>query len=76
MAVDRHLVANLLQLNGLDEYKPFRDYLAERQKRWAEQCFEQRDEVSLRHAQGRVQELNELLELLANAPVLADKYRG
>ena len=74
--VDKALVANLLMINGSDEFKAFRGYINDLQREWVDQCMSMRDEVPLRFAQGRAQQLSEIIELLAQAPVLADKYRG
>lgn len=74
--VDKALTANLLMINGSDEFKAFREYLKDQQQTWIDQCVSQKDEVSLRFAQGRAQMMKDILELLAQAPALADKYRG
>ena len=75
MAVDKALVANLLIINGASEFKPFRDWLKEKREFWRDATEAQQD-TALYRAQGRAQMLKEILELLAQAPSLADKYRG
>lgn len=76
MAVDRFLVANLLHINGLDEFSPFRKWLQDQLDNWRDQCVTQKDAEYLRQAQGRAQAYKEILDLLAKAPALADKQRG
>lgn len=75
MAVDKSLVANLLHINGLDEYKPFRQWLQAQRERWRD-ATESGTDVALYRAQGRAQMLKEILDLMAQAPTLAEKYRG
>ena len=75
MAVDKQLVSNLLAINGLDEFKPFREWLQRQRDFWRDATEAQSDLVLYR-AQGRAQMLKEIQELLAQAPTLADKYRG
>ena len=76
MAVDRPLVAALLKINGLDEFAPFRQWLQQQRDNWRDALESQKDEVSLRQAQGRAQQLKEILELLEKAPELARKFGG
>ena len=75
MAVDKALVANLLMINGASEFEAFRDWLQEKRDFWRDATEAQQD-VALYRAQGRAQMLKEIQELLAQAPSLADKYRG
>ena len=75
MAVDKALVANLLAINGLSEFAPFRNWLQERRDFWRDATEAQAD-IALYRAQGRAQMLKEIQELLAQGPALADKYRG
>ena len=75
MAVDKALVANLLAINGLPEFAPFRSWLQERRDYWRDATEAQVD-VALYRAQGRAQMVKEIQELLAQGPTLADKYRG
>lgn len=75
MAVEKQLVANLLALNGLDEYQPFRQWLQFQRERWRD-ATESGADVALYRAQGRAQMLKEILDLMAQAPTLAEKYRG
>lgn len=74
-AVDKALVANLLAINGLDEFKPFRDWLQKQRDIWRD-ATEAQSDLPLYRAQGRAQMVKEIQELLAQAPALADKYRG
>lgn len=76
MAVDRFLVANLLHINGLGEFSPFRKWLQDQRDAWRDACETQKDVDLLRQAQGRSQAYKEILDLLAKAPALADKQRG
>lgn len=73
--VDKPLVANLLMLHGAPEFEPFRRWLQEKRDYWRDATESQTD-VTLYRAQGRAQMLKEIQELLAQAPTLADKYRG
>ena len=75
MAVDKALVANLLMINGASEFEPFRKWLQDKRDFWRDATEAQQD-VALYRAQGRAQMLKEIQELLAQAPSLADKYRG
>ena len=75
VAVDRALVANLLMINGASEFEAFRSWLQEKRDFWRDTTEAQQD-TALYRAQGRAQMLKEILELLAQAPSLADKYRG
>jgi len=75
VAVDKALVANLLIINGASEFEAFRDWLKEKREFWRDATEAQQD-TALYRAQGRAQMLKEILELLAQAPSLADKYRG
>jgi hypothetical protein len=76
VAVDRFLVANLLQINGLDEFAPLRKWLQEQRMNALEILEGQKEVETLYRAQGKAQAYKEILELLAKAPTLADKYRG
>lgn len=76
MAVDRFLAANLLHINGLDEFSPFRNWLQEQRDFWRDALETQKDADMLRQAQGRAQAYKEILDLLAKAPALAEKHRG
>lgn len=73
--VDRPLAANLLMLNGSPEFEPFRKWLQEQRDFWRDATEAQTD-VTLYRAQGRAQMVKEIQALLAQAPSLADKYRG
>ena len=75
MALEKTLVANLLHINGLVEFKPYREWLQSQRERWRD-ATESATDVALYRAQGRAQMLKEILDLLAQAPTLADKYRG
>ena len=75
MAIDKALVANLLMINGASEFEAFRSWLQEKRDFWRDATEAQQD-VALYRAQGRAQMLKEIQELLAQAPSLADKYRG
>lgn len=76
MVVNKHLVANLLQINGLDEFSPLRKWLQEQRMAALEILEAQKEVENIYRAQGKAQAYKEILELLAKAPALADKYRG
>lgn len=76
MVVNKHLVANLLQINGLDEFSPLRKWLQEQRMVALEILEAQKEVENIYRAQGKAQAYKEILELLAKAPALADKYRG
>ena len=59
--------------NAVNNY--LRDWLKEKREFWRDATEAQQD-TALYRAQGRAQMLKEILELLAQAPSLADKYRG
>lgn len=73
--IDKALVANLLRINGLDEHRPFREHLIKQKEFWVNALVSQRDMVAIHQSQGRIQAYQDLLEILAKAPVLAEKYR-
>jgi hypothetical protein len=74
VVVDKPLVAALLKLNAFDEFEPFRQWLQGKRDFWRDALETQKDEATLRQAQGRAQAYKEILELLADAPTLARKY--
>ena len=76
MAIDRHLISNLLKLNGLDEFEPFRKWLRAQRDSWRDTLETQLDADRVRLAQGRAQMLKEILEALETAPELAKKIGG
>ena len=67
MAADKALVANLLHINGLDEYKPFRDWLKEKREFWRDATEAQQD-TALYRAQGRAQMLKVIFVCAINPP--------
>ena len=76
MVVDKPLVAALLKLNAFDEFEPFRNWLQDQRDFWRDALETQKDDVTMRQAQGRAQAYKEILDLLAEAPTLARKYGG
>lgn len=55
--------------------KDFVAYLRKRRNEYHVDVGQQRDEISLRWAQGRLQELNDLIEALETAAELLEKAR-
>lgn len=76
MAVDRLLVGCLLKLNGLSEFEPFRKHLQAKREFWRDALETQKDEVTLRIAQGRAQAYKEILDEMEHAPETAKKAGG
>ena len=74
MVVDKPLVAALLKLNSFDDFEPFRAWLKERREFWRDALESQKEEATMRQAQGRAQAYKEIFDLLAEAPTLARKY--
>jgi len=76
VVVDKLLAANLLQIGGLDNFSPFRTMLQEQRDKWRDMLESMKEPEQIYRAQGRAQQLKEILDLLDQAPSLADKYRG
>lgn len=76
MAADRFLLACQLKINGLDEFRPYKEHLVAQRDKLRAALAVLKDLDTLRQYQGRVQQLDELLEELAQAPVLARKIGG
>ena len=77
MAADiRPLVACLLKINGLPELAPFKNHLQELRDKYRIANDALVDEVMIRRNQGRIMQLNELLEELEQSPALASKIGG
>ena len=76
MAVDRTLVACLLKINGFEELSPYKKHLTELAGHYLDLLATVKDIEVLRQYQGRVQQLNDLLEELEQAPALASKIGG
>jgi hypothetical protein len=51
------------------------NWLAERSRAYDARMRKERDDVTFRHLQGRAQEINELLELVQQAPGIIQKQR-
>lgn len=73
MAADRPLVACLLKLNGLEEFGPYKKHLTELRDKYRALNDTMGAEAAFRTFQGRIQQLNDLLEELEQAPALASK---
>lgn len=73
MAADRFLLENALQIGHLDQFKPFRDWVAQQREYWRDALENQRDPDTLRQAQGRAQAYKEILDLFQQAPTLLEK---
>jgi hypothetical protein len=76
VAADRTLVACLLKLNGLDEFSPYKKHLTELRDKYRTANDAMASESVFRQYQGRIQQLNDLLEELEQAPALASKIGG
>ena len=76
MAADRTLVACLLKINGLDELAVYKKHLQEQRDRYRIANDSLIDEVMVRRNQGRIMQLNDLLDELEQAPALASKIGG
>ena len=73
MAADRSLVACMLKLNGLDEFSPYKKHLTELRDKYRVANDMMAAEPVLRQYQGRIQQLNDLLEELEQSAALASK---
>ena len=73
MAADRHLVACQLKINGLEEFRPYKEHLTALRDKYRALNDTMVVDVTFRHLQGRIQQLNDLLEELEQAPALASK---
>ena len=73
MAADRSLVGCLLKINGLEEFSPYKKHLTELRDKYRTLNDTMASEASFRQIQGRVQQLNDLLEELEHSPALASK---
>lgn len=76
MAADRHLLACQLKINGLEEFKPYKDYLVALRDKYRVINDTMLDETMVRRNQGRIIQLTELLDELEQAPALANKVGG
>jgi len=76
VAADRHLLACQLKINGLDEFKPYKEHLSALRDKYRVMNDTMMDETVVRRNQGRIIQLNELLEELEQAPALAQKIGG
>lgn len=76
MAADRHLLSCQLKINGLDEFKPYREHLLALRDKYRAMNDTMNDETVLRRNQGRIMQLNDILEELEQAPALAQKIGG
>ena len=76
MAADHFLLSCQLRIAGLDEFKPYREHLAALRESYLLSLVAIKDVEILRQLQGRVQQLDDLLEEMAQAPALASKTNG
>lgn len=75
MQLNRPVVESLLRVRNDPELRPFLQYLLARKTKATGDCVIQRDEALYR-AQGRAQELQELLDLVEDAPGLFEKVKN
>jgi len=73
VVVNRHLVACQLKLNGLEEFSPYKKHLIELRDKYRALNDTMGAESTFRLLQGRIQQLNDLLEELEQASALASK---
>lgn len=73
MAADRHLVACQLKLNGLEEFSPYKKHLIELRDKYRVANDAMASKVMFRQCQGRILQLNDLLEELEQSAALASK---
>ena len=73
MVVDRHLVACQLKLNGLEEFSPYKKHLTALRDKYRAANDAMASESVFRQYQGRIQQLNDLLEELEQSAALASK---
>lgn len=73
MAADRHLVACQLKINGLEEFSPYKKHLVALRDTYRAANDRMASESVFRQYQGRIQQLNDLLEELEQASALASK---
>ena len=71
MAVDNRLLACQLKINGLDEFKPYKDYLVALRDKHLTALATIKDADMLRQYQGRAQQLIEIIGDLEQASVLS-----
>ena len=73
MAADRHLVGCLLKINGLEEFSPYKEHLIALRDKYRALNDTMEKKGTFRRLQGRVQQLNDLLEELEQSSALASK---
>lgn len=73
MAADRSLVACQMKLNGLEEFSPYKKHLTELRDKYRALNDTIVAESVFRQYQGRIQQLNDLLEELEQSAALASK---
>jgi len=76
VAADRHLVACQLKLNGLEEFSPYKKHLTELRDKYRAANDAMASDSVFRQYQGRIQQLNDLLEELEQSAALASKIGG
>jgi len=73
VAADRALVACQMKLNGLEEFSPYKKHLTALRDKYRVVNDVVASESVFRQYQGRIQQLNDLLEELEQASALASK---
>jgi hypothetical protein len=73
VAADRSLVACQMKLNGLEEFSPYKKHLTELRDKYRAANDAMASESVFRQYQGRIQQLNDLLEELEQSAALASK---
>lgn len=73
MAADRSLIACQMKLNGLEEFGPYKKHLTELRDKYRALNDTIVAESVFRQYQGRIQQLNDLLEELERSAALASK---
>ena len=73
MAADRSLVACQMKLNGLEEFSPYKKHLIELRDKYRVANDAMASKVMFRQCQGRILQLNDLLEELEQSAALASK---
>jgi hypothetical protein len=70
---DERLIKSLVQLRPTNEFKAFMSWLQESRESLYSDMIMQRDEVALRHQQGALQVLNEIVQAVDQSPSLLPK---
>lgn len=74
--LERPLLEALLKINNLNDFKPFREYLAGQLEMHKTRLVFMADDRQVHNLQGRAQALKELMDLIEGAPAALDKATG